>query len=246
MLACPDHRWAVRVLDLEPVPGWAGAVWRGQPLGHNALQAHCARLLEHQLAEGVGVVVHDDPGQSAVDQVCQPFLALTKGQRTVVDPVQLKQVESIEHGLSDGAASVERIENGDPVRPAHSGLAVNRERLGSQLRRGTSDRRIAIGPVITAPGKQPHGLTLAADDEPKALKRLDAGDVLMVTRLDRLARSTRDLLNTLAAVADRNAGFKSLADTWADTTTPHGRLMLTVLGGLAESVAVTGTNPSVR
>ena len=68
----------------------------------------------------------------------------------------------------------------------------------------------------------------------KALEQIDAGDVLMVTKLDRLARSTRDLLNTLATVADRKAGFRSLGDTWADTTSPHGRLMLTVLGGLAE------------
>jgi DNA invertase Pin-like site-specific DNA recombinase len=68
----------------------------------------------------------------------------------------------------------------------------------------------------------------------RALDKLDAGDVLMVTRLDRLARSTRDLLNTLAAITGRQAGFRSLADVWADTTTPHGRLMLTVLGGLAE------------
>src|SRR4051794_11377473 len=56
----------------------------------------------------------------------------------------------------------------------------------------------------------------------------------MVTRLDRLARSTRDLLNTLAAITGKQAGFRSLGDTWADTTTPHGRLMLTILGGLAE------------
>src|SRR2546429_2157446 len=68
----------------------------------------------------------------------------------------------------------------------------------------------------------------------KAIGRLDAGDVLVVTRLDRLARSTRDLLNVIAAIADRGAGFKSLKDSWADTTTPHGRLMLAVLGGLAE------------
>jgi DNA invertase Pin-like site-specific DNA recombinase len=68
----------------------------------------------------------------------------------------------------------------------------------------------------------------------RAIASLWADDVLMVTRLDRLARSTRDLLNVLDAVAKRNAGFKSLADAWADTTTPHGRLMLTVLGGLAE------------
>jgi DNA invertase Pin-like site-specific DNA recombinase len=56
----------------------------------------------------------------------------------------------------------------------------------------------------------------------KAIARLDAGDVLMVCRLDRLARSTRDLLNVLAQVADRGAGFKSLKDTWADTSTAHG------------------------
>jgi DNA invertase Pin-like site-specific DNA recombinase len=68
----------------------------------------------------------------------------------------------------------------------------------------------------------------------KAIAALGARDVLMVTRLDRLARSTRNLLNTLAAITDRKAGFRSLADAWADTTTPHGRLMLTVLGGLAE------------
>jgi DNA invertase Pin-like site-specific DNA recombinase len=68
----------------------------------------------------------------------------------------------------------------------------------------------------------------------KLLKRLEPGDVLVVTRLDRLARSTRDLLNILDTIAKAGAGFRSLADTWADTTTPHGRLLLAVLGGLAE------------
>ena len=68
----------------------------------------------------------------------------------------------------------------------------------------------------------------------RALAALAEGDTLLVTRLDRLARSTRDLLNTLAKIAESGAGFKSLADTWADTTTAHGRLMLTILGGLAE------------
>src|SRR6202044_444916 len=68
----------------------------------------------------------------------------------------------------------------------------------------------------------------------RLLAQLEAGDMLTVTRLDRLARSTRDLLNTLGTIADRKAGFRSLGDTWADTTTSHGRLMLTVLGGLAE------------
>ena len=61
----------------------------------------------------------------------------------------------------------------------------------------------------------------------RAIAALAPGDVLLVTKLDRLARSTRDLLNTLDAA-------KSLGDPWADTTTPHGKLMITVLGGLAE------------
>ena len=68
----------------------------------------------------------------------------------------------------------------------------------------------------------------------RVIGQLGTGDVLTVTRLDRLARSTRDLLNTLAQIADKGAGFRSIADAWADTTTAHGRLMLTVLGGLAE------------
>jgi DNA invertase Pin-like site-specific DNA recombinase len=68
----------------------------------------------------------------------------------------------------------------------------------------------------------------------RLLDQLDAGDVLMVTRLDRLARSTRDTLNTFAAITSKKAGFRSLGDASADTTTAHGRLMLTVLGELAE------------
>jgi DNA invertase Pin-like site-specific DNA recombinase len=68
----------------------------------------------------------------------------------------------------------------------------------------------------------------------RLLKTIDAGDVVIVTRLDRLARSTRDLLNIVDKIAKVGATFKSLGDAWADTTTAHGRLMLTVLGGLAE------------
>jgi DNA invertase Pin-like site-specific DNA recombinase len=68
----------------------------------------------------------------------------------------------------------------------------------------------------------------------RLLDTLGSGDVVTVTRLDRLARSTCDLLNTLATITAKQAGFRSLGDTWADTTTAHGRLMLTVLGGLAE------------
>jgi DNA invertase Pin-like site-specific DNA recombinase len=68
----------------------------------------------------------------------------------------------------------------------------------------------------------------------KAIAALDHGDVLIVTRLDRLARSPRDLLNVLHEVGERGAAFRSLADTWADTTTPHGKLMTALLAGIAE------------
>jgi DNA invertase Pin-like site-specific DNA recombinase len=68
----------------------------------------------------------------------------------------------------------------------------------------------------------------------RCLRGLEAGDTVIVTKLDRLARSTRDLLNTLAAIGEAGASFKSLGDPWADTSSAHGRLMLTVLGGLAE------------
>lgn len=68
----------------------------------------------------------------------------------------------------------------------------------------------------------------------KAIDKLQAGDTFIVTRLDRLARSTRDLLNLIESIGKKAATFKSLRDSWADTTSAHGRLMLTILGGLAE------------
>jgi DNA invertase Pin-like site-specific DNA recombinase len=54
----------------------------------------------------------------------------------------------------------------------------------------------------------------------KAIAALGPGDVLLVTRLDRLARSTRDLLNAIDTISRAGAKFRSLADAWADTTTP--------------------------
>ena len=57
----------------------------------------------------------------------------------------------------------------------------------------------------------------------RALATLAQGDTLVVCKLDRLARSTRDLLNTLDTIGKAGASFRSLSDQWADTTTPHGR-----------------------
>ncbi|WP_079591936.1 recombinase family protein [Bosea thiooxidans] len=68
----------------------------------------------------------------------------------------------------------------------------------------------------------------------RALAVLGDGDVLMVTRLDRLARSTRDLLEILDRTSKAGAGFRSLTESWADTTTPQGRLVTTIMAGFAE------------
>jgi DNA invertase Pin-like site-specific DNA recombinase len=75
---------------------------------------------------------------------------------------------------------------------------------------------------------------IARNDQRRADRPHNRKGELIVTRLIHVARSTRDLLNTLAAIADKGAGFRSLGDTWADTTTAQGSLMLTVLGGLGE------------
>lgn len=81
----------------------------------------------------------------------------------------------------------------------------------------------------TAPGHRTHRVQLE-----NALDALGPGDTLIVTRLDRLARSSRDLHNIVARIEAQGASLKSLAEQWADTSTPQGRLILTVLGGLAE------------
>jgi DNA invertase Pin-like site-specific DNA recombinase len=68
----------------------------------------------------------------------------------------------------------------------------------------------------------------------RMLKNLVAGDVVTVTRIDRLARSTFDLFAIVKQIVDAGARFRSLAEPWADTGTSTGRLMLAVLGGLAD------------
>jgi DNA invertase Pin-like site-specific DNA recombinase len=68
----------------------------------------------------------------------------------------------------------------------------------------------------------------------RMLDHLRAGDVVTVVRLDRLARNTRDLLDIAERLKAQGAGLRSLAEPWADTTSPAGRLVLTVFAGIAE------------
>ena len=68
----------------------------------------------------------------------------------------------------------------------------------------------------------------------RLLDQLRAGDVLVVSRLDRLARSTRDLLEIAELLKQAEAGLRSLHEPWADTTSPAGRMVLTIFAGMAE------------
>ncbi len=68
----------------------------------------------------------------------------------------------------------------------------------------------------------------------KLLKAITPGDVVTVTRIDRLARSTFDLFAIVKQIVDAGGQFRSLAEPWADTATSTGRLMIAVLGGLAD------------
>ena len=77
----------------------------------------------------------------------------------------------------------------------------------------------------------------ATRDRPELARLLDQlrpDDVVVVTRLDRLARSTRDLLDIAEMLNRAGAGLRSLAEPWADTTSPAGRMVLTVFAGMAE------------
>ena len=77
------------------------------------------------------------------------------------------------------------------------------------------------------------GAAGAGGELARGIKSLSGGDILLITRLDRLARSTRELVKTLDAIARAGAGFRSLAEPWADATTPLRGSILSVIGGLA-------------
>ncbi len=77
----------------------------------------------------------------------------------------------------------------------------------------------------------------ASGQRPEFLRMLDQvreGDTIVVWKLDRLARSTRDLLETMETIREANARFQSLSEPWADTTTHAGKMIMTVFAGIAE------------
>ena len=115
---------------------------------------------------------------------------------------------------------------------AHIGYA--RVSAADQNHDGQVERLMAAGceQVYTdkASGKSTNGRSGLG----KALKALKQGDTLVITRLDRLARSIRDLLNLIDLIEGTGAHIKALDDAWLDTGSPQGELILTIMGALAE------------
>jgi DNA invertase Pin-like site-specific DNA recombinase len=68
----------------------------------------------------------------------------------------------------------------------------------------------------------------------RLMKALTPGDTVVVTKLDRLARSGRDLLNILHDLEEGSCGFVSLGESWCDTTSDVGKLVITIMSGIAE------------
>lgn len=68
----------------------------------------------------------------------------------------------------------------------------------------------------------------------RMMEDLRGGDVIVTTRLDRLARSTHDLLDIAEILRQAGVGLRSLAEPWADTTSPAGKMVLTVFAGISE------------
>ncbi len=78
------------------------------------------------------------------------------------------------------------------------------------------------------------GATRVRPEFQRMLDQLREGDVVVVWKLDRLARSTRDLLETMETIRDAGARFQSLSEPWADTTTHAGKMIMTVFAGIAD------------
>jgi DNA invertase Pin-like site-specific DNA recombinase len=134
---------------------------------------------------------------------------------------------------------INRLQNEDVIMTIYGYARVSTE--GQSLASQESELKAAVCSKVFA--EKVSGAHGDRAELAKALKRLERSDTLIVTRL--VARSTRDLLNFLHTLSQNGVSFKSLHDVWAGTTSAHGRLMLTVLGGLAEferELILTRTN----
>jgi DNA invertase Pin-like site-specific DNA recombinase len=115
---------------------------------------------------------------------------------------------------------------GNSVRDPHFGACISAKALQRNALKDAGCKRIYEEKVSGAKRSRPELIGM--------LDRLRAGDVVVVSRLDRLARSTRDVLDIAEQLATAEAGLRSLHEPWADTTSPAGRTVLTIFSGIAE------------
>jgi len=121
-----------------------------------------------------------------------------------------------------------RQERGEVVKIGYARVSTQEQNLDLQMHalKKAGCRKIFREKVSGASRQRP--------EFQRMLEQLRAGDTIIVWRLDRLARSTRDLLETMAAIGEGGAHFQSLSEPWANTTTHAGKLIMTVFAGIAE------------
>jgi DNA invertase Pin-like site-specific DNA recombinase len=121
-----------------------------------------------------------------------------------------------------------RQERGEVVKIGYARVSTQEQNLDLQMHalKKAGCRKIFREKVSGASRQRP--------EFQRMLEQLRAGDTIIVWRLDRLARSTRDLLETVAAIGEGGTHFQSLSEPWADTTTHAGKLIMTVFAGIAE------------
>jgi hypothetical protein len=156
-------------LHLDPIPRRPRPVGRGEPLRYDAFEPHPAGVPEDRGAFVVGMAIQHDPDATPTDELREPSLAIDEGQRSQVLAVEFEEVEGVQHRLADGAPAVQGVEDRDAIRAAHHGLAIDCKRRAPESGRGAYDRRVAVAPVVAAPGEQANGVALPTDLQPIAV-----------------------------------------------------------------------------
>jgi hypothetical protein len=118
--------------------------------------------------------------------------SVTQRPRAEILPVELEEVESVQHRLADGAVAVQRVEDRDAVRAAYDRLVVQGERADAQLHGGDDDRRVPTAPVVAAPGEQAHSVAIAVDLQPVAVVLVLVNRVRAGGRLRRASGCTAE------------------------------------------------------
>jgi DNA invertase Pin-like site-specific DNA recombinase len=112
---------------------------------------------------------------------------------------------------------------------------IQTKRRGQANRNSVGARELKVAGATRVYREKVSGATRERPQLSKLLRELERGDVVLVTRLDRLARSTLDMLTIITKdIAGKGANFRSLHEAWADSTTMHGKLLLTMMSGIAK------------